>query len=322
MFFLLYGEDTCRSRERLKEIVEQYKMKNRQGLDLFFFDFPEADFDDIEIAVNQRSMFGEKKLIVISNFLNSKMEETEDKMINLLKKIKKERVNLDKENIFFIFFESKVGVQNRLFKFLKKSDETKIQEFKLLKDLELSDWVKTYFSNFGFQVQKDLLKLFLEYVGNDPWRIKNEINKLVNYCQAKKRIEIADIELLVLAEIDNNIFNTIEAIANKNEVKALKLVHNHIQKGDNALGLLSMIAYQFKILLTIRDLIDRSKNYTEIGKELKMHPFVLRKNYQLASFFKTEELKKFYQKILETDLEIKWGLPPALGIEILIIKNS
>ncbi len=355
MFFLLFGEDSYRSRQKLNEIVQQYKEKNKRGLNLFFFDCNcEANFDfgDLEIAVKQTSMFVEKKLLVISNFLSSGTEDGQEKMINLLKafspSLQVQRSNLDgKEEArndgracpprlsesgsrwragtpFFIFFETTktINAQNKLFKFLKQNKDTKIQEFKLLKGLELSNWIAGEFSKYNLKIQKDALHLFLDFVGNDLWKIKNEINKLANYCKDKREVGIDDIKLLVQAKIDNDIFNTIEAIANKNENKSLKLIDNHIQKGDNMFYILSMIAYQFKNLLMIRDLIDKSKNYNEINKELKMHPFVFKKSYKLANLFKTIDLKNIYNKILETDLKIKQGgfNPPQLGIELLILK--
>ena len=313
MLFLLYGEDSYRSKQKLAQIIEFYKQKNREGLSLFIFDYEQGvDFNSIEIATKQVSMFVEKKLIVISGLFSSGKNEDQAKIIKLLKTIKG-------NDIFFIFYDLKILSTNKLFKFLKQRENVQIQEFKLLKGIDIHNWVNKEFLSFGMRIERDALALFLEYTGNDLWKIQNEINKLANYCRDRQRVVIDDIKLLIHSKQDINIFQTIEAIANKDETRALKLIHNHIQKGDNELYILTMIAYQFKILLTIRDLIDKSKKYEEIGKELKMHPFVLKKNYKQAMLFKMAELKNIYNKILETDLKIKQGLNPQLGIELLLL---
>ena len=313
MLFLLYGEDGYRSKQKLAQMIEFYKQKNRESLSLFIFDYEQgADFNSIEIATKQVSMFVEKKLIVISGLFSFGKDEDQAKIIKLLKTIKR-------NDIFFIFYDLKILSTNKLFKFLKQREKVQIQEFKLLKGGDIHNWVSKEFLSFGVRIERDALALFLEYTGNDLWKIQSEINKLANYCQDRQRVVIDDIKLLIHSKQDINIFQTIEAIANKDEARALKLIHNHIQKGDNELYILTMIAYQFKILLTIRDLIDKSKKYEEIGKELKMHPFVLRKNYKQAMLFKMAELKNIYNKILETDLKIKQGLNPQLGIELLLL---
>lgn len=315
MFFLLYGEDGYRSNQKLAQMVEEYKEKNRGSLSLFVFDYAkiETDFNDIEIATKQISMFIEKKLIIISGVFSAKKGEDEEKILELLKGGKRD------ENIFFIFYDLKISSANRLFKFLKQNKNAQLQEFKPLKGIELNNWVIREFSKRKIEIKKGALTIFLESVGDDLWRAKNEINKLTNYCKERGEIEADDIKLLIQPSQETNIFQTIEAIANKNEKRALRLIDKHIQKGDNELYILSMIAYQFKILLTIRDLIDRSIGYEKIGKELKMHPFVLRNNYKQATLFKMTKLKNTYSRILETDLKIKQGLNPQLGIELLLL---
>lgn len=311
MFFVIFGEDSYRSRQKLTQIISQYKEKNQTSLSLFFFDYDNSvSFSDIEIAVKQISMFTEKKLIVISNFFNSKTIEDQEAIINLLE-------NFKEAFIFFIFYDFKIKTTNKLFKFLKK-ENAQIQEFKPLTRAETKNWVIKELKKRGVEITKDALSLFLDSIENDTWKIQNEINKLLNYCKEKKIIEIDDVKLLIHPKEGNNIFQTIEAIANKDKKKALKLIYNHIQKGDNELYILSMIAYQFKNLLVIRDLIDKSMPYSEIAQKLKMHPFVLKNNYQQASLFKISELKNIYNKILKTDLDIKQGLNPQLGLELLI----
>ncbi len=316
MFFIIFGEDNYRSKQKLSQIIQQYKEKNKTNLSLFFFDYENTvDFSDVELATKQISMFSEKKLIIISKLFTSKKIEDQNKILNLLKKIQC-------KDIFFIFYDLKILVANKLFKFLKQKKSTQIQEFKPLKGIEINNWIIKEFSKNQIKIQKQALNLFIDYIENDTWRIQNEVNKLSNYCQTKREIEVEDIKLLVHPKKEINIFQTIESIANKNESRALKLIYNHIKKGDSELYILSMIAYQFKNLLIIKDLLDKGKKYEEIGKELILHPFILRKNFKQATIFKMKNLKNIYNKILEIDLKIKKGLNPQFGIELLIYDNK
>ena len=85
----------------------------------------------------------------------------------------------------------------------------------------------------------------------------------------------------------------------------------HLDNGDNALYLLSMIAYQFKTLLTIK----------ENPRNSGLHPFVVQKTLYLCNQFTAEQLKKIYQNIFQADLDIKTGkIDPELALELLLFE--
>ena len=50
-----------------------------------------------------------------------------------------------------------------------------------------------------------------------------------------------------------------------------------------------------------------------------LHPFVVRKTSAQSHQFTFEELKKIYQKIFKSDLDIKTGkIDPSMALDILI----
>ena len=134
----------------------------------------------------------------------------------------------------------------------------------------------------------------------------NEINKLSNYKRGSV-VKKEDVELLVKPNIENDIFKTIDALASKNKKLALSLLHKHFDNGDIAsLFALTMIAYQFRNLLIIKEL-QNTQPYGVIAKKSGLHPFVVQKSFYLCNQFSMPELKKIYQKIFQADLDIKTG---------------
>ena len=92
-----------------------------------------------------------------------------------------------------------------------------------------------------------------------------------------------------------------------------------MEKGDNPLYLLSMINYQFKNLLIVKDLMGKQRPYYFIQKITRLHPFVVKKSYQQAGKFTFSELKKIYWKIFQADLDIKTGkINPETALDLLI----
>ena len=304
MIIFLYGEDTYRMKEKLKEIVEKYKKVRTSGLNLKYF---EGDFfKNFQDNFRQTSMFEEKKLVIINNpFDNLDFKE---------KFIEQGEEFLKSSDIIVIYQEGKVSKNTTLFKYLIKN--TKSQEFELLTPIKLKNWVQKEFEKYNGRIENQALDKLLEFVGNDLWRMSNEIKKLISY---NKNIGLEEVRLLIRSNIETDIFATIEAIAGKNKKKALNLLHKHIDKGDSPLYLLSMINYQFRNLLIIKDLIERKVPYQIIAKKSGLHPFVIKKAYYSVQQFTFLELKKIYQKIFQIDLEIKTGqIEPATALDLLI----
>ena len=71
--------------------------------------------------------------------------------------------------------------------------------------------------------------------------------------------------------------------------------------------LLSMIARQVKILISIRQALDSGLASREIGANLKLHPFVIQKGINQVRNFNLDTLKRMFAKLLEIDRDMKTG---------------
>jgi len=304
MIIFLYGEDTYRMKEKLREIIGRYKKIHKSGLNLKYFN----DFDNLKDEIRQVPMFKEKKLAVITDvFTNPDFKE---------KFLENKKDFLKTENIILFYQEGEINKNNSLFKFLKKN--AKSQEFKFLGGQRLKTWIKKEFDRHETKIDSGVLEKLIEYIDSDLWRMSNEIRKLASF-KKNKAVQSEDIELLVRSKIETDIFKTIDAIAEKNKKQALNLLHKHLEKGDSPLYLLSMINYQFRNLLIVKDLIEKHKPYNVILKKSGLHPFVVKKTYYQSQKFSFKELKKIYQKIFQIDFQIKTGkIEPEIALDLLI----
>jgi DNA polymerase-3 subunit delta len=308
MIILLFGKDTYRSREKLKEIIEHYKEVHKSGLSLMYFEEELLKFEDFKDKLFQVSMFNEKKLAVLVNvFSNTDFKEDF---------LKNQKEILGLKDIIIFYEENDVPKGDKLFKLLR--EKAKVQEFSPLEGVKLRSWIKKEVEGLGAKISPQALGKLIEFVGGNTWQLSNEIKKLVSFKQ-KKEIEVKDVELLVRAKIETDIFKTIDAIAQKDKKRALSLIHKHLERGDSPLYLLTMINFQFRNLLTVKDLAEKGWPYYRILKAAKLHPFVVKKSYQQAGKFSFLELKKIYQKIFQVDLSIKTGkVLPETALDLLL----
>jgi len=310
MIIFLYGQDTYRSRQKLKEIIERFKKDHKSGSVLKYFDCKKTDLQELRDEIQTASIFKEKKLIILTNTFSDSNFESE--ILDFLKR---------KKNIedTILFYEEKVDGKKALLKFLKKYG--KFQEFEVLGGQKLKDWIKKEFEKYQTKVNSEVLETLIEFIGNDLWQLSNEIKKLVVYKikEPNPKITLEDINILIKSKIETDIFKTIDAISSENKKRALKLLHSHLEKGDSPLYLFSMIKFQISNLLIVKDLAEKKMPFPYILAKSNLHPFVARKSYRLSQKFGLEELKRIYRKIFKLELKIKTGkINPALALDLLV----
>lgn len=306
MTYFLYGQDTYRLKQKLAEIIEIYRQKNKNCFNLKFFEGDKLIYRDFQDEFQQMPMFKEKKLMVLKNALaNTAFKEL------FLKNAKR----FIESNDIVVFYEDKEPpAKDVLVKLLIK--EGRSQEFSLLSGAKLKLWVNKEFAKFGVQADSRAIDKLLEFLGNDLWQISNEIKKIAAFKKnSSTPLQVAEVAALIKPKIETDIFKTIDAIAQKNKEQALVLLHKHLEKGDAPLYLFSMINFQFRNILIVRDLMEKGSTLNQ----LKLHPFVIRKSQQQAQKFTLEELKRIYRKIFKADFNIKTGkIEAQTALDLLI----
>ena len=306
MIITLYGEDTFRSRQKLIEIVEEYKVKHKTGLNLSRFD-SNFDFDKIKERIESVSMFDEKKLIVLENALNNKIFSDE-----FLKYIKKNKLKDNQEVVVVIYHGDKLSNAP----FLRQS--SMFEEFKPLLGNDLINWLKKKADENKADIDQISLRKLTDYIGNDLWQLNNELNKLISY-KGGEKINESDIDLLIKSKVDTDIFKTLDALAKRDRKTAFRLLHEHLEKGENEIYLFSMFIYQIRVLLKLKDLIEKGAPFYNLPKLSGLHPFVIKKSSEQLNNFGLDQLKKIYQYLLNIELGLKKGrLDASAALDLLV----
>src|SRR5690625_7638366 len=78
---------------------------------------------------------------------------------------------------------------------------------------------------------------------------------------------------------------------------------------------------KFKIILQIKSLQSSKKKESELQKQIKAHPYVIKLASQRARRFSVERLENIMNEITETDAKIKSGrMDKSIAFELLIYK--
>lgn len=333
MIIFLYGEDSFRSRQKLKELKDKFiKEVDPSGGSLVTIDGSTAKLGEINEQISPSSLLVKKRMVVIEDVFLNKGQNIFEELAELLEKkktsdniivffdtsIKTKKVG-SKESIMMVDAGGKEKAilvkPKKLFQFLVKQQF--VQEFKALSNTEMATWIKREVERRGGQMSYQAINLLVSLVGNDLWQVNNEIEKLISYklgiepklVEGGKPpiIEVGDVEELVRGGFDENIFALTDAISAKNKAQALKLLEEEFDGGVADVYLLTMIIRQFKILLQIRVSLDQGQTSRKMISSLKLHPFIVQKGINQVRNFSLDQLKKIISRLVEMDSKLKTG---------------
>ncbi len=306
MIIFLYGEDAFRAGLKVKEIKNKFLDTDKSASGLSVFDYADKERRGTPLDVfGTGNLLASKRLLIVKNLLSAGTESDQKEILEYLEKNKSPEKDNDLVAIFFE--EGKPKKTGGLFKYLEKS--AKSQNFEKLSGAKLEQWIlkRIKTADQDASIARPALARLIAYAGNDTFLLDKEIEKLVNFSDGNLIIE-ADVEKLVKANVDSNIFATIDALAARNKAQALKFLHNHLQRGDDPFYMFSMFVYQFRNILEITDLKENHGMHEyAIAKETKLHPFVVKKGLMQGRNFSLAGLKKIYQKLADLDLQVKTG---------------
>lgn len=330
MIIFLYGPDTFRSRQKLKELKDKFiKEVDKAGLNLTTLDGANLELAEFEKAISSSPFLAKKRMVVIEDLISkNKGQRIQKEILETLAK------NNLKETIL-IFWESEIGETKTRKKKSKTAtrrsnlllerlqQEKYVQEFKPLTPLEVKKWTATEIKARGGKIEPAALTMLVDFINNDLWQMNSEIDKLLAYCQ-NRTIKVSDVQNLVKTKLDDDIFKLTDAIGQKNKKLALKLISDQFKSGTGPTELLTKIIWQFKNLLLVKSFVENNgPGYptNRLAYQLGLHPFVIKKtsfqikNYQLA------DLKKIYTQLLKMEYKIKTSqADPEVLFNLLIIK--
>lgn len=306
MIIFICGEDTFRSKQKLKALQQKFAKKiDNSQINIDILDGEKLDAETFNQAMASGGFLVKRRMVVIENCIEKNKNKQEIK--NILDLVKKQNVNPTQENIV-IFWEAIGSVSadkyrgkklsGPLLKYLKTIKYS--YEFPLLPKNKLIAWVKNRAS-----IDDDGANLLVEFVGSDLWRMNNEINKLKAY-KNNQIITIADVKLLAEEKFDQKIFDLTDAAANKNKKLFIKLIDEYLSADVEPIYMLTFLIRQFRMMARAKDLLNKNP-MANLALEIKIHPFVAQKLKTQISNYSITEIKNIYRKFLKIDMKLKQG---------------
>ncbi len=203
----------------------------------------------------------------------------------------------DSEVIDVLIVEPTVDKRTVFYKFLQS--KTKMREFASLRPYEAEAWMKTYAKERGASLSASAAKLLQDRVGIDQQQLAKELDKLSLY---KSRIELEEVDLLVEDLPQNTVFEMLDSLVAGNTKRTMELYEKLLTKRVDANEIIGMLGWQLHILSLIRA---AGGSESEIAPKTRLHPFVVQKNFKLASTLSLTQIRASVERIFQAELSIK-----------------
>ena len=225
------------------------------------------------------------------------------------------------ETVCFVFVESEVDKRSKMYKAVK--DTGRVVELGRQDEKTLLLWLAGNIKREGRQIKQSTAEYMLSRTGTDMENLEREMEKLFSYTLGRNEITVADIDAICTTQITNKIFDMIEAVATRQQRKALDYYYDLLALKEPPMRILYLLARQFRLLLQVKDLMNQGADKSTIAKKAGLHPFVAGKYMQQSRSFTMRELKGIMEEAADTEEAVKTGrLSDTMSVELFIVKYS
>ncbi|MBL8160120.1 DNA polymerase III subunit delta [Candidatus Saccharibacteria bacterium] len=209
--------------------------------------------------------------------------------------------------------------RTRTFKLLQKLGT--VNELNEMTEAQAVNWVTAEADKRGVKLAGVVARGLVHLAGPDQWRLSNELDKLIAYSARHDpdgTIDEAAVKRLVEPTPQANVFALLDAALNRQPAALAPLLQSARTTEDpyRLIGLLSSQVLQLAALV-----YGRGKTPDVIAKDMKVHPYPLKKMQPLARRTSPAEMAAIAADIADLDNDTKsTGLEPWLLLERTLIK--
>ena len=309
--YLLYGEE--------RYLRRQYRDKLRAALvpaddtmNCSVYSGKDINASEVVDLAGTMPFFAERRVIIIEN--SGWLKSGNDQFLALVKAIP--------DTTYLILVEEETDKRSKLYKAVTANGYAALCEMQ--DEATLRKWVMGLLKKENKLITPEALTLLLDKTGTSMENIRREVEKLVCYKYYDEGITASDVEELCIVQIQNQIFDMVEAVAQKKQKQALKLYYNLLALKEAPMKILALIARQFNMLLQVKEMKSKGYHESDIAKQTGLNPYYLKKKYiPQAAQFKQAQLETALKACVEAEEAVKTGrMPDLLSVELIIVSLS
>ncbi len=309
--YLLYGEENY-LKKQYKERFVKALLPEGDTMNYAHYEGKGIDVREVIDLAETMPFFAERRVFVFENtgfFKSAAGAELADYLKEL------------PETAYFLFVEDEVDKRGKMYKAVKSKGRA--VELPFQDENTLKRWVAGQIGRENKKITETDLVYFLNKVGIDMGNITKELEKLFCYALERDVITREDIDAVCVTQISNHIFDMVNAVAEKQQKKALDLYYELLALKEPPMRILFLLTRQYRGLYQVKQLAQKGYGRKEIAEKAGLHPFAVGKYMEQAKRFQVKELRAILEDSVDIEQRVKTGLlTDSLAVEIFLVKYS
>ncbi len=304
-FYFFYGLETFYHVEAIRSLTKKWINADNRDFNLETFDARTSKVNDWIGSAKTLSFLGGTKLVIVRN-LNEEIPKDEDA---------ESLINYCKNPIVdacMVITADKVDRKRKLYKALTQAKGAVVCEAP--KENVLATWVRDRAKERGYTMTINAARALINRVGERPGILAQELDKTLTYSGTKHTVSEKDVQEVVGETRLENIFSLTDALKNKNPHKALQILKNQLDNGEEPIKIMGAIAWQFRVIWEVKHYQQRNIPSGHIAKAMGANPFIVKKALQHTKKFSTQQLRRSYLQLTQADRSLKSSSQNPLAV--------
>ena len=301
-YYLFYGENDG---QKLDTIETNFKIFTKENT----YKYSEKDIlADTRIFLENlysKSFFEKEKLIIIS--------DVTDKILSLIQ----ENLETKVEDIIIILIAKKLEKKSKIRNFFEKEKNLIIVPFYEDTSQTLISIAKKILNENKLNLSQEHLNLIIEKSQGDRINLKNELKKIINFSEGKKKIELSDILKLTNLSENYSAGELVDNCLSKNKKRTLNIINENIPSSEDNILILRTFLNKLKRLRKLRLNLKQDSNIDQEINSFKPPIFWKDKNIikQQIKLWELNDIENFIVDLNNTESLIKKN--PQISDKIL-----
>lgn len=311
--YLMYGQEVYLKLQYREKLLKALGARDDDSnMNFAEFSGKGIDIKEIMSLADTMPFFADKRTILVtdSGFFKTAQDDLADYI--------KESIP---DTTTIIFDEREVDQRGRMFKAVKNAGSA--VEFSTPDEATLRKWLMAGINRDNKKIEPSVLAYFMQRTGVDMSNMSSELNKLLCYCMKKDEITKEDVDAIVTTTLQERVFDMTDAMASKQQQKALMLYYELLELKTAPQGILPLVARAFNIMLQVKELKEKGYDKAGIAKKVGVNPYFIGKYIDQAKGYTKEELMEAFKECIESTEKIRRGLiADNIALEMIIVKYS
>ncbi|MCQ2979305.1 MAG: DNA polymerase III subunit delta [Clostridia bacterium] len=285
--YFLFGEEKYLKNEMKTSIINHYLGDAEKDMNLEIINKDTYLSDEIGDKINSVPFFSDARVVILDEIDFRSKGELYDILLSMpdttIVVVIEEKKNKTKDG------DDKEDNTSSSFDYTKFKKEANVKD-KIVevdtdkdKDQVTINRVKEICEEYSIKINNVNVSYLLNKTGNDMFNITNETKKLCMYVLDKKEITKDDIDLLINDQLEEKIFDLIDALTRKNMTEVQKIYRALLTSGNDERQMLPLIAWQYMLIYEVKLALDEKKSVQEIIKVTGQKEYPIKKAMTVAN---------------------------------------